>query len=115
MMDEGQERVQATYRGNYHQLAGIKAHYDPANLFHINQNIRPSNDPAGSPRPLLQPVLHEFGGAAVQFVGLSLDVGEHIDDAGQVLDGWFVRPYGEVKLDMTSRLSIRTAAPASSP
>ncbi len=39
MMDEGQERVQATYRGNYHRLAGIKAHYDPANLFHINQNI----------------------------------------------------------------------------
>ena len=26
-----------------------------------------------------------------------------------------VLPYGEVKLDMTSRLSIRTAAPASSP
>ena len=26
-----------------------------------------------------------------------------------------VLPYGEVKLDMTARLSIRTAAPASSP
>jgi hypothetical protein len=42
MMDEGQERVQATYRGHYERLAGIKAHYDPGNLFHVNQNIRPN-------------------------------------------------------------------------
>lgn len=43
MMDEGQERVRASYRGNYDRLAAIKAAYDPANLFHVNQNIRPSN------------------------------------------------------------------------
>ncbi|MGH7863197.1 MAG: FAD-binding oxidoreductase, partial [Candidatus Dormibacteraceae bacterium] len=41
MMDEGQERVQATYRDNYARLARIKAEYDPENLFHVNQNIKP--------------------------------------------------------------------------
>jgi FAD/FMN-containing dehydrogenase len=41
MMDEGQERVQATYRGNYARLAAIKRKYDPDNFFHVNQNIRP--------------------------------------------------------------------------
>ena len=42
MMDEGQERVQATLRRNYDRLAAIKAQYDPDNLFHVNQNIRPA-------------------------------------------------------------------------
>ncbi len=42
MMDEGQERVQATYRGNYARLAEIKAKYDPDNFFRVNQNIRPA-------------------------------------------------------------------------
>ena len=42
MMDEGQERVRATYRGNYHRLAEIKRAYDPDNVFHVNQNIRPA-------------------------------------------------------------------------
>ena len=42
MMEEGQERVQATYRDNYKRLARIKAHYDPDNLFRVNQNIRPA-------------------------------------------------------------------------
>jgi FAD/FMN-containing dehydrogenase len=41
MMEEGQERVQATYRENYERLARIKAKYDPENVFHVNQNIRP--------------------------------------------------------------------------
>jgi FAD binding domain/Berberine and berberine like len=42
MMDEGQERVRASYRDNYGRLARIKAQYDPANLFRVNQNIQPA-------------------------------------------------------------------------
>jgi FAD/FMN-containing dehydrogenase len=42
MMEEGQERVKASYRDNYDRLAGIKKKYDPANLFRVNQNIRPA-------------------------------------------------------------------------
>jgi len=41
MMDEGQERVRASYRGNYDRLASIKATYDPDNTFRVNQNIHP--------------------------------------------------------------------------
>jgi FAD/FMN-containing dehydrogenase len=40
-MDEGQERVRATYRENYDRLAAIKHKYDPRNFFHVNQNIKP--------------------------------------------------------------------------
>ena len=43
MMEEGQERVQATYRDNYPRLVEIKTRYDPTNLFHVNQNIRPAS------------------------------------------------------------------------
>jgi FAD/FMN-containing dehydrogenase len=42
MMDEGQERVQATYGANYEKLTAIKKKYDPGNLFRVNQNIRPA-------------------------------------------------------------------------
>ncbi len=42
MMEEGQDRVQATYRDNYERLAEIKRKYDPNNFFRVNQNIRPS-------------------------------------------------------------------------
>ncbi len=41
MMDEGEDRVKATYGDNYKRLAEIKAKYDPANLFRVNQNIKP--------------------------------------------------------------------------
>jgi FAD/FMN-containing dehydrogenase len=41
MMDEGQERVRASYRDNYDRLAQIKATYDPDNVLRVNQNIEP--------------------------------------------------------------------------
>lgn len=42
MMDEGEERVKATYGNNYERLVTIKNKYDPTNLFRVNQNIRPT-------------------------------------------------------------------------
>ena len=42
MMDEGTDRVRASYLGNYDRLARVKQRYDPTNLFHINQNIVPA-------------------------------------------------------------------------
>jgi hypothetical protein len=43
MMEEGADRVRATYRENYGALAAAKAKYDPENVFRINQNIPPSS------------------------------------------------------------------------
>jgi FAD/FMN-containing dehydrogenase len=44
MMDEGEERVRASYRDNHDRLARIKRAYDPDNLFRVNQNIPPAAD-----------------------------------------------------------------------
>jgi hypothetical protein len=41
MMEEGEDRIYATYRGNCDRLAAIKAMYDPGNFFRVNQDIRP--------------------------------------------------------------------------
>ncbi len=41
LMNEGQERVKASYKGNYDRLVEIKRKYDPENLFRVNQNIKP--------------------------------------------------------------------------
>ena len=40
MMDEGQDRVRASYGKNYERLAEVKAKYDPENLFRVEPNIR---------------------------------------------------------------------------
>src|SRR5918999_632735 len=41
MMEEGQDRVRASYRDNYDRLVDVKRKYDPTNLFRRNQNIQP--------------------------------------------------------------------------
>lgn len=42
MMDEGEDRIRATYGDNYERLVKIKNKYDPNNLFRVNQNIKPT-------------------------------------------------------------------------
>ncbi len=41
LMDEGQERIKASYKHNYNRLVEIKRQYDPNNVFKVNQNIKP--------------------------------------------------------------------------
>jgi FAD/FMN-containing dehydrogenase len=43
IMDEGEDTIKSAYRDNYERLASVKATYDPTNLFHINQNIKPAS------------------------------------------------------------------------
>jgi FAD/FMN-containing dehydrogenase len=41
MTDEEGDRVASAYGTNYKRLVKIKSKYDPENLFHLNQNIKP--------------------------------------------------------------------------
>jgi hypothetical protein len=43
MMEEGQERIKATYGSNYERLTAVKNKFDPTNFFRVNQNIKPAN------------------------------------------------------------------------
>lgn len=43
MMDEPEDRLEATYGENYSRLTLIKAKYDPSNVFRVNQNIKPAD------------------------------------------------------------------------
>lgn len=42
IMNEGQDRIKASYKGNYERLTKIKKTYDPGNFFKVNQNILPA-------------------------------------------------------------------------
>jgi FAD/FMN-containing dehydrogenase len=43
MADEGEARIRAAYPGTtWDRLAAVKARYDPANLFRLNQNVPPA-------------------------------------------------------------------------
>lgn len=41
MAGDDQGRIKANYKGNYDRLVEVKRTYDPGNLFHLNQNIKP--------------------------------------------------------------------------
>jgi FAD binding domain/Berberine and berberine like len=42
MDDEGDKRLMATFGENHKRLGEVKKKYDPANLFRVNQNVRPA-------------------------------------------------------------------------
>jgi FAD/FMN-containing dehydrogenase len=42
MMDEGPQRVRASYGDNYERLARVKAAYDPDNVFRLIQDVAPA-------------------------------------------------------------------------
>ncbi len=41
-MEEGQRLMRDAYGENYERLVALKNEYDPANLFRLNQNIKPT-------------------------------------------------------------------------
>ncbi|WP_214110183.1 FAD-binding oxidoreductase [Acrocarpospora catenulata] len=42
LADEGRDGIRRAYGGNYARLAELKRKWDPANLFHLNQNVPPA-------------------------------------------------------------------------
>lgn len=41
MAGDDQDRIRVNYGANYDRLVDVKRAYDPGNLFHLNQNIKP--------------------------------------------------------------------------
>lgn len=41
MTDDESDRIPSAYGANYNRLVSLKQKYDPENLFHMNQNIKP--------------------------------------------------------------------------
>jgi FAD/FMN-containing dehydrogenase len=42
LMDEGEERIKASFGAHYDRMVALKNKYDPANFFRLNQNIKPT-------------------------------------------------------------------------
>ena len=42
MVESDEPKVKRTFRGNYDRLVSLKNKYDPANLFHLNPNVKPT-------------------------------------------------------------------------
>ncbi|MFI7454914.1 FAD-binding oxidoreductase [Nonomuraea sp. NPDC049714] len=42
-LEEGEQLLREGYGGNYERLSAVKVKYDPANLFHLNANIKPKS------------------------------------------------------------------------
>jgi FAD/FMN-containing dehydrogenase len=49
LLEEGDAAVRSSYGANHGRLARIKAAYDPENVFRLNQNIRPADEPIAAP------------------------------------------------------------------
>jgi len=42
LMDEGEQKVRDSFGNQYRRMVALKNKYDPANLFQLNQNIKPT-------------------------------------------------------------------------
>jgi len=43
MSDDEQERVPEAYHERWERMVKVKSHYDPKNVFRLNQNVLPAN------------------------------------------------------------------------